>query len=156
MLVTNFSLYFTNLLLLFNTGIFQFVPNSSMRRSLRKVLKVPNFLSGVTWVIQFGYLCFQQFWLWQNRPFVWPLLYVSWRKISHQLWSSCTRSPQWLWGPGEKSPGRSPMHYFCWYWTSMSWSIDSCQNRVWLYRGRRCTTHWEKKEIKRKNKTNTL
>ena len=29
-------------------------------------------------------------------------LHVSWCKISHQLWSSRTRSPQWLWGPSRK------------------------------------------------------
>ena len=80
-------------------------------------------------------------------------LHVSWYKISHQLWSSPTRSPQSLRESSRKKPWEKSNVFIL---TAMLWSIDSCQNRLWLYRGRKCPTHWEKKEIREKNKTNTL
>ena len=80
-------------------------------------------------------------------------LHVWWCKISHQLWSSPPRSPQSLPEPSRKNPWEESNVFIL---TATLWSIDSFKNRVWLYRGRRCQTHWEKKEIKRKNKTNTL
>lgn len=79
-------------------------------------------------------------------------LHVRWCKISHQLGplllGLLSRSESRI----GKSPGRSPM---CWYWQPCYGQLTALKI-VWLYRGRRCPTHWEKKEIKKKNKTNTL
>ena len=80
-------------------------------------------------------------------------LHVWWCKTSHQLWSSPPRSPHSLREPSRKKPWEESNVFVL---TATLWSIDSFKNRVWLYRGRRCPTRWEKKEIKRKNKTNTL
>ena len=80
-------------------------------------------------------------------------LHVWWCKISHQLWTSPPRSPLSLREPSRKKRWEESNVFIL---TATLWSIDSFKNRVWLYRGRRCPTRWEKKEIKRKNKTNTL
>ena len=58
-------------------------------------------------------------------------LHVRWCKISHQLWSSPTRSPQSLREPSRKKPWEESNVLIL---TAMLWSIDSFKNSVTVSR----------------------